>query len=91
MKFLQAAIKVKDPNHDDVWYLFTGRRYLEIFPTIWEAGLGEAYKQNHIDGFTIIDEYGKTKFVDRAQATNIAKVMGIDMIAPNTLTSEDLW
>ena len=88
-QFICSAIRFRSLDTDTLYEIY-GRRHHDIILDIANRGLTADYKKTHVDGF-LIEEDGIPRFVDRDEATQIAKSMGIKMIAPDTLTSEDLW
>ena len=88
-EFLESAIEVSYNDHD---IIFTGKRHHEIIKRIANMGYSDIYKKNHRDGFILLDKSnGKMAFLDRDEATDIARYQGISMISDKALTSEDLW
>ena len=82
--FLNSAIKIKN------YSTMIGERHCNILQDIADAGLTDLYKENHIDGFLCRLSNGTITFIDRDNATRIAKRANYPMIG-SVLTSEDLW
>lgn len=90
--FLAAAITftIQSTNTEMLLY---GNRHSDIIQQIANAGYTSDYKIKHIDGFICRITTKKNSiisFVDREQATKIAKKAKYPMIG-SILTSEDLW
>lgn len=85
--FKTAAIMYKNKEGDLVER--RGRRHHEIIRAIHDAGDIALYKKWHVDGFIYGEEW-TAQFIDREEATKIAKEQGIKMRGC-VLTSEDLW
>ena len=81
--FISAAIKIKGDM------VFTGARHHMIFEKIMESGFWNEYLMWNEQGF-VIDDGNKKEFVNRNEATEIAKFWKMPMIG-SILTSEDLW
>lgn len=86
-RFKAAAIRYK--NKDGLISERHGKRHHEIIRAIHNDGEIEYYKQWHEDGF-IFGESLTARFINREEATKIARDMKIPMIGC-VLTSEDLW
>lgn len=84
--FKSAAIQYKKNGHIVERY---GTRHHEIIKTIADLGDTEYYKAWHQDGFIYGDEW-VNQFLTRAEATEKAEEMGIEMRG-SELTTEDLW
>lgn len=89
IEFICSAVRFKSSKNQG-WYELYGRTHSEIYEDICKKGLVADYTKSHIDGF-IIKEDNNKKFIDREQATKIAKKLGIKMKTKDRLTSEDLW
>lgn len=90
--FLAAAITftIQSTNTEMLLY---GNRHSDIIRQIANAGYTSDYKIKHIDGFVCrvaTKKYNTITFINREQATQIAKKAKYPMIG-SILTSEDLW
>ncbi len=85
-EFKKSAIKFFVNNEEKI---YTSSRHHEIIKKIHDDGFTAEYKKFHFDGF-IVKICGKEQFIDRDEATKLAKKYYIPMQS-SILTSEDLW
>ena len=90
MEFVSAAVKIKN-QETNTYVVMYGLRHHEIYQRIREAGFADDFKVWHEDGFLVKNDKGVYEYINREDATELAKEMGIKMISNAVLTSEDLW